>query len=248
MTDITEQDRRVAHEWAASIGPEMDCLSASTRAVARVILATVDAPTPTVADEIMDLGRALDQYGHFDALGIDVAAIADRVAQMEHDLTEARAEAERLIAERQEETMRHVNEQYADLPVRDRDWFDRNGNPDPADVKPGEAWIVECRGERRTAVKDRDDDVPWNTVAADGLFFPEENENVTLLHRLVPAPRVITNADDLDQVKRRTVIRDAAGVVCECDAMGDAWTTFNSLANQRPHIVLPATVLWEPEA
>lgn len=123
-----------------------------------------------------------------------------------------------------------------------------SSTPNPADVPPGEAWIVEVFGEQRTAAKDRTDYLAWNTVSAEGILFPEQNEDVTLIARLVPAPRVIINADDLDQVKRRTVIRDAAGVVCERDAMGDYWTTFTSLANQKPHIEFPVTVLWEPEA
>lgn len=57
----------------------------------------------------------------------------------------------------------------------------------PDDVKPGEAWVVECRGERRNAVKGGAFNAPWNTVTAGGLFFPEENEDVTLIARLVPA-------------------------------------------------------------
>lgn len=225
MTDITDQDRRVAHEWAASIDPEMDCLSASTRAVARVILATVDAPAPTLAEEL----RLWAEDASYDEDRDNLLHAAARAEQMEHGIAEARAEVERLTA------VQKGAESNAE-------------SIDPADVRPGEPWLVECRGERRTAVKDRDDDVPWNTVAADGLFFSEENENITLVARLVPAPRAITNPDELDQVKRRTVIRDAAGVVCERDGMGDAWTTFTSLADQRPHIILPVTVLWEPEA
>lgn len=57
----------------------------------------------------------------------------------------------------------------------------------PDDVKPGEAWLVECRGEQRNAVKDGDDSTPWNTVTAGGLFFHEENDDVILIARLVPA-------------------------------------------------------------
>ena len=122
---------------------------------------------------------------------------------MEHELTEARAEVERLTAERdgaREEIAWLRNgpghtEVSTDLPnpADVQKGAESNAETtDPADVKPGEAWIVDVDGERRTAVKDRGDDVPWNTVAADGLFFSEENKNVTLLHRLVPAPRVIT--------------------------------------------------------
>lgn len=58
----------------------------------------------------------------------------------------------------------------------------------------------------------------------------------------------ITDPDELHRAKRYTVIRDAAGVVCERDGMSDAWTTFTSMADHRPHIILPATVLWESGA
>lgn len=225
MTDITDQDRRVAYEWAASIDPEMDCWSASTRAVARIILATVDAPTPTIADEIMDLGRALDQYGHFDALGIDVAALADRVAQVEHDLTEASDEVERLTA------VQKGAESNAET-------------PNPADVKQGEAWIVECRGERRNAVKDNDDlNEPWNTVNADGWLLAEDDEDITLVSRLVPAPRVITNPDELEHLAATSIIRDSRGETFE--RTEDGW---GRISIHVKAIRVPATVLWEPEA
>lgn len=128
--------------------------------------------------------------------------------------------------------------------------------PDPADVKPGEAWEVIATDP----AKSFGGTTSYNTVAfrmtdrwivcrqgyPTPLVVPDDY--IRLVRRHVPAPRVITNSDELDQVKRRTVIRDAAGVVCERDGMGNAWTTFTSLANQRPHIALPVTVLWEPEA
>ena len=129
-------------------------------------------------------------------------------------------------------------------------WIHTSDNPvmDPADVKPGEAWVVECRGERRTAVKDNGIDIPWNTINADGWYLSEDNETITLVSRLVPAPRVITNHDELDRAKRLTVIHDSVGVVCERAALGDGWFTTGHGTDQAPYIQLPATVLWEPEA
>lgn len=120
--------------------------------------------------------------------------------------------------------------------------------PDPADVPEGQAWAV--------SIDDMEETAGFKASGFGWICYRElggttkaiPSDRITLVSRLVPAPRVITNPGDLDQAKRGTVIRDAAGVVCERDGMGDAWTTFTSLANQRPHIVLPATVLWEPEA
>ena len=310
MTDITDQDRRVAYEWAASIEPEMDCLSASTRAVARVILATVDAPSPTLAEELRDMLEARDS-----GEPTSFSGLLARAAQMEHDLAEARAEGERLtaVAEdyarrataalterddaraeaktwreqdendceaymeelasvrealavegrrvekiagerdhflREVENVRNWKEQLinerdesraevgrltADLKVAldkvDRLTAERNriatgryvtysevdgslpmppGDipgtalpinisaivpdptaPNPADVKPGEAWLVEVEGERRTALKDGDRYVSWNTVDTEGCPVAEANNSVTLITRLVPAPRTV---------------------------------------------------------
>lgn len=97
MTDITDQDRRVAHEWAASIDPERKCWSDRARAIARVILATVDAPA---LSERLQYRAALIDNGDPD--GDTPQALRDLAAdaaQMERDLTEAHAEVERLTAE-----------------------------------------------------------------------------------------------------------------------------------------------------
>lgn len=131
-------------------------------------------------------------------------------------------------------------------------------NTDPADVKPGEVWLVECRGERRTAVKDRDASAPWNTVAAGGLFFSEENASITLLHRLVPAPRVIINPHDLDRLPRHTVILSADNDAWQKSSETSLWASaWWATINGEPSIWSsyrlcdedhPATVLWEPGA
>lgn len=49
MTDITDKDRRDARRWAENWRGDIDN---DTSAAARAILATVDAPEPTLADEI----------------------------------------------------------------------------------------------------------------------------------------------------------------------------------------------------
>lgn len=269
MTDITNQDRRVAHEWAASIDPEMDCWSASARAVARVILATVDAPAPTLSERLRYRAALLDNG---DPDGDTLQALRDLAAdaaQMERDLTEARAEAERLTADLAEayktrdarddevdrlraevERLTAVNEnlrrtdnyrEFKEFLGVQKAAESNAETPDPADVKPGEAWVVECRGERRAAVKDNDDTVPWCTVNADGWFNAEKNESVTLVSRLVPAPRVITKPDELDRMPEGTIIRDKAGDIMVRDS--DGWTEVNS---DEWVVSLPATVLWEP--
>jgi hypothetical protein len=183
---------------------------------------------------------------------------------MEHDLAEARAEVERLTVERDRlEAAQHLADGSAwGGPVREptvQKGAESNAEtPDPADVKPGEAWMVEVRGERRPAVKDRDSIGPWNTIDPDGRFLMEDNENVTLLHRLVPAPRVITNPDELDRLAASSVILSTDGDAWQKSSETSLWVsawwatsdgepskwTADRLCDE-DH---PVTVLWEPEA
>jgi len=248
MTDITDQDRRAAREWAEKIDPTYRGNSRPLLNAARVILATVDAPEPTLAEE---LAHITDHLQSWTATIITRAlnAAAHRAKQTERDLAEARAEVDRLTAVNEEmwktDNYREFRERFLTM----QKGAESNAEtPDPADVKPGEAWLVEVFGERRAAVKDRSGVEPWNTVPAGGRFQPEEDENVTLITRLVPAPRVITDHDGLDRAKRLTVIHDGVGVVCERAALGDGWFTTGNGVDQTPYIQFPATVIWEPEA
>lgn len=239
MTDITNQD--AAFRFAKTVTRPVRGVpkTEDMLAAARYILATMEAPAPTLTERLREQFHYPEQNDEQHGIIIDAE-------QMEHDLAEARAEVERLTAE--QEVLNTINDHYDRYAVQER--AESNAETtDPAGVKPGEAWIVECRGERRTAVKDRDDDEPWNTVASDGLFFSEENENVTLLHRLVPAPRVITNTDELEALPHRTVIRDSAGVMFQRIVHG--WYQAGDMSVHRSDdnfVCLPVTVLWEPEA
>ena len=297
MTDITDQDRRVAHEWAASIDPEMDCWSASTRAVARIVLATVDAPEPTLAEELRYRADLLDNGDPDGDTPQALRALADRAEQMEQDAEdrqewnrnitkqvatlarerdEARAEAERLTAERdgaREEIAWLRNgpghtEVATDLPDPDDghterpddDWiagmkdatrYAVNATLTPADVQPGEAWLVEVNREKRTAVKDSDAGIPWNTVNTSGVFHAEYNEDITLITRLVPAPRTITNHDDLDRLTEGAVILSVSTqYALQHGDDGDGWygtATDRKAPSSEALSGGPATVLWEPE-
>lgn len=246
MTDITDQDRRIAREWATTIGKQI-AGHPDARTAARVILATVDAPEPTLAEAV----EAWAEKHFSGVVGTgkhELLALASRAEQMENDLAEASAEVGRLTAKNEELRRTDNYKEFRDkfLPVQKA--AESNAEtPDPADVKPGEVWIVECRGERRTAVKDRDDDEPWNTVASDGLFFSEENENVTLLHRLVPAPRVITDPDELDKLAEGSIVRDNEGDPATRRAGGLDYRGIEGVCNDVHHY-LPVTVLWEPGA
>lgn len=308
MTDITDQDRHAARAWAKNWQGDQDD---DTSAAARVILATVDAPA--LSERLEYRADILDNGDPDGDTPQALRDLADSAAQMEHDLTEARAELEKERdlgvalahdrdaarealtlegrrvekiahdrAEARAQVERLTNERDAmsamvdslnddltelrgpqTMPVHPSDQQSnslekpnssfksslKEPAQNPADVKPGEAWVVEVFGERRAAVKDRDDYEPWNTFTAGGRFQPEENESVTLVARLVPAPRTITNADELDALAEGAIIRSKDGDACRKSDGGD-WTVdgLDGAVGYGPRQVLPATVLWEPEA
>lgn len=307
MTDITDQDRRTAHEWAASLDPDMKCWSDRERAAARVILATVDAPAPTLAEELQDMLEARDREDQTSFSGLlarveqveqernsleqqrdywcdsERQAVKDRyhlaaeidkantdILHLTAERDDARAEVKVLAedlagAESEVERLTAVNEnlrrtdnyrEFKEFLGVQKAAESNAETPNPADVPPGEAWEVIATDP----VKMFGGTTSHNTVAfrmtdrwivcRQGYQTPlvVPDDCIRLVRRHVPAPRVITNPDELERAKRGTVIRDAAGVVCERDPMGDDWSTFANLTDQTPYIEFPATVLWEPEA
>ena len=288
MTDITDQDRRVAHEWAASIDPEMDCWSASTRAVARIVLATVDAPEPTLAEELARIAEnspvwtiqnvcdelksaaaraeqmerernTLEQQRDYwydserqavkdrDHLAAEIDKANTDILHLTAERDEAHAEVERLTAERDEATVAPEENVAPDQQANTQEIL-AGSLPDPADVKPGEAWLVGLPGAPGIGVRNcPHTDFPWTVVEDEGHVRLMDS-CIVLRSRLVPAPRVITNADELDRAKRCTIILDSVGVVCERAVLGDGWFTTQNGTEQTPYIKLPVTVLWEPGA
>jgi hypothetical protein len=264
MTDITDQDLRKALAWA-----EGSMARGGADAAARYILATVDAPEPTPAEELRDTARWWREGAptweqccdRFESL----AARAEQIEQerdhffsevenvrnwkegLLNERDEARAEVERLTAERQEETMHRMNERYTDLPVHDRDWTRTDGTPDPADVPEGQAWAV--------SIDDMEETAGFKASVFGWICYRElggttkaiPSDRITLVSRLVPAPRQITTREILDEAPRRTVIRDKDGVVCERASLGDGWYSPESTTDQTDYIKYPATVLWTPE-
>jgi hypothetical protein len=270
MTDITDQELRDAIEWGRRNEYSGDPAEANA---AIVILATVDAPAPTLAEELREWAEDASYDEDRDNL-LHAATRAEQIEQdrdearamlhegktaaewmgayeeAEQERIEARAEVERLTEER-DRIANGRNVTYAEVdgkPVQ-KGAESNKETPDPADVPPGEAWIVECRGERRNAVKDNCLDIPWNTINADGWYLSEDNGDVTPIARLVPAPRVITNPDELDTLAEGTIVRDKDGDAWRRTC--DEWTTtadygrFTSWAVSRSG---PVTVLWEPDA
>lgn len=287
MTDITDQDRRAARAWAKNWQGDQDD---DTSAAARVILATVDAPAPTLTERLREQFHYPEQTDEQHGIILDAAQmerdLTEARAEMEkerdlgvataHERDEVRAEVERLTAERdgaREEIAWLRNgpghtEVATDLPDPDDghterpddDWiagmkdatrYAVNATLTPADVQPGEAWLVEVNRERRTAVKDSDAGIPWNTVNTSGVFHAEYNEDITLITRLVPAPRTITNHDDLDRLAEGAVILSVSTqYALQHGDDGDGWygtATDRKATSSEALSGGPATVLWEPE-
>lgn len=189
--------------------------------------ATVDAPAPTIAEELLYQADLLDNGDPDGDAPHALRTLAARAEQVEHDLAEARAEVERLTAERD------------DRPAADL--------PNPADVPVGQAWIVEYHGDDLPALRRLDHPGDWYLVRANGTGGHVRSQDITLVSRLMPAPRQITTREELDALPRRTVIRDADGITCERARSSETWYCPLEDCDQTPFIALPATVLWTPE-
>ena len=278
MTDnITAQDRRLALRWCGMLGDSTHHEEAA--ATRRIILATVEAPAPSLAEEL----RSWAEDASYDEDRDNLLHAAARAEQMEHGIAEARAEVERLkrdlaeayktrdarddevdslraeverlTAERDRlEAAQYLSDGSAwGGPVREptvQKGAESNAEtPDPADVKPGEAWVVEANGKRGVGARcDPEDNFSW--IVADLTTRPEDSwfrdMDITLMSRLVPATRAITNPDELDALPVGTILRDEDGAAWH--RITDQWTstvesiTFTSRAVLRRG---PVTVLWE---
>lgn len=195
-----------------------------------------------------DYDHARAEVERLDAVAEDYGRRAT-AALTERD--EARAEVERLDAEVERldgEVPQETPWQFID----DIRALLGKAPLNPADVKPGEAWVVECRGERRNAVKDHGYSLQWSTVNADGWPVVEDNEDITLITRLVPAPRVITNPDELDRLAEGAVILSlSTKYALQRVNAGDGWYCPATKGKATSTDVLscgPVTVLWEPVA
>lgn len=85
QTPVTDDDRRTAYEWAASLDPDMRCWTDRERAAARVILATV--PAPTLSEEWRDMLEKQDA-----GEAVSFSGLLARTDQMEYDLAQTIAE------------------------------------------------------------------------------------------------------------------------------------------------------------
>lgn len=246
-TDITDQDRHAAREWATTM-EKHGAVSPPIRAAARVILATVEAPA--LSEELADITEHWESWDT-DAITSALTAATTRADQMEHDLAKALAEVERLAdvneTLRRTDNFKEFRERLADV---QKDTESNAESPDPADVKPGEAWLVRDEQELSVAVRDAE---RWVLIRLnDATIRYRRIQHITLIFRLVPAPRVITDPDELDRLPRRAVIisMDRQADVYQKDSDGE-WVDVTSYGHSSREVIRienAVTVLWEPGA
>ena len=254
MTDITDQDRRTAIDVAEAIERGDYPMANMWPILARVILATVDAPAPTLAEELARIAENSPVWTIQNVCD-ELKSAAARAEQMEHDLAEARAEVKRLAAENEQlRRTDNFRDFKAFLGVQKDAESNAEGTaeaPDPADVKPEEAWLVSCAGgEPCPGFRGGDGQgLPW-VMSHDDMVTRTSDKHITLVSRLVPAPRVITNPDDLDTVANGSILRNEDRSAYQRDLI-NRWRTIGKRGLLQTEDIarrLPLTVLWEPEA
>lgn len=298
MTEITDQDKRDARQWATMM-QEQRAGYPNAYTAARVILATVEPPAPTLAEELREtagmMGYAAVKAPEIRGRIEDAAA---RAKQIEKDLDEARAaaktwqeqnendcemyseeitgllatldetrdevtvwkrrtdraraEVERLTADGFEKEVLDTIDAHYSAPVQQANSLKTPNSSfksslkepaqNPADVKPGEAWIVEFEGHSTIGKRDTvDEEVPWALL--EGRWVSDSA--ITLVSRLVPAPRVITDPDELDRLAATSIIRDGRGWPGGITDQGVAMINGVCLSDEEVLAHGPVTVLWE---
>ena len=181
--------------------------------------ATVDAPEPTLAEQI------------------------------EQERDQALAEVERLTAERVTDPSLTLNDGSMTRPATvAREENVSHDLPEPADVKPGEAWLVSCGGgEPRHGFRRGDGQrLPWVMSDDDTVAYASDS-NITLVSRLVLAPRVITNTEELEALAEGTIVRGGDGHAWE--NVAGKWCghrAFGAISAGALTHSGPVTVLWTP--
>lgn len=168
-------------------------------------------------------------------------------------LAEARAEVERLTAERVTDPSPTLNDgsmmRPATVAREENVAPDQQGDPlpNPADVPEGQAWIVEYHGDDLPALRRLDHPGDWYLVRKNGTGGHVRSQDITLVSRLVPAPRQATTLEDLYRLPEDTVVRNIDGEVGVKGTEGRWYLPSVTGPYTAGVFTLPVTVLWEPE-
>jgi hypothetical protein len=216
------------HRWLLQEGNPEDAATPGERAVADIIRTFWPVPAPTIAEEL----RAWAEDASYDEDRDNLLHAASRAEQIEEERDEARAEVERLTAERLDrnpETKARVEAALNNLDNAERVTVQKGAESnaesltapsvkhsepsvkcsdatvtDPADVPPGEAWLVRDKQELSVAVRDAE---RWVLIRLNDVTTRYRGiQHITLVSRLVPAPRVITDPDELDKLAEGSIV------------------------------------------
>lgn len=268
MTDITDNEKRVLREWAE----KNKLRDEETHLAARYILATVDAPATTLSEDLAHIIEFWESWAT-DVITGALTAAATHAEQMERDLAEARAEVERLTDERLdrnpkakarvEAALNNLDQTEkvtvpmpmppgdipgTALPINISAIVPDPTTPNPADVKEEEPYHIYYGVYGNDHTIGVRIDGKWRCIGDDrGVHVTDTN--IASLTRLVPAPRVITNPDELEELRNRSIVLDGADRVCIKNSLGlfsrsdSGWITTKQCLDHGP-----VTVLWEPGA
>lgn len=235
MTDITDKDKRLALRWCDMLGDSTHHKEAA--AARRVILAIVEPPASTLAEELRHIAEHWEEWAT-DTITSAIRAAADSAEQIEQERDEARAkekwlellrselreerdearaEVERLTAEVESmKTQKEAADAASEENVVDDDGQAPATLPDHADVKPGEPWLIRVGKREAVGFRDGHSVWPWCVYFSNGEYADLSDSVVTLVSRLVPAPRVITDPDELDKLPEWSIVKTD-----ELDKLGD---------------------------
>lgn len=243
MTDITDQDRRDARQWAEAIGrSDAPCAADLWHAASRYILATVDAPDTTLAEELRHIAEHWEEW-QTATINSAIKAAADRAEQIEEE-----RDMEKTISKGWMEAHQKLAEHHAETLERDvqKDTESNAEAPNPADVKEEEPYHIYYGVYGNDHTIGVRIDGKWRCIGDDrGVHVTDTN--IASLTRLVPAPRVITNPDELDALAEGSIVRDNEGDPATRRAGGLDYRGVEGVCNDVHHY-LPVTVLWEPGA
>lgn len=278
MTDITDQDRRDMRDWARGMRHNPDSLPGGlSKKIADHILDTVEAPT--LSEDLTNIAEHWETWTT-PAITTTLTSAASRAKQMEQD-AEERQEWNRHITEQTATIARERDEARAQVELRNlqidrqQQLMDLHGVPrdtvvlpgpdtvqkgaesdlpNPADVKPGEAWLVKVDGRNAVGVRDGVFPTPpWSVIDTDyGGGSRLGDSSVTLVSRLVPdTRRIITDPDELAEIRGFAI-----GMTARTDEVWQpglyGWHSPNRTGKFSSKDIIerfgPMTILHDPEA
>lgn len=273
MTDqisdqFSDQDRRAMHDWAnLAVADSGRQEREPWVTAARFILATVEPPAPTLAEEIEEwtITRLDEEPSYEELVDIrqDLYHFASRISSMERDLTEARAEAERLkatAAERENGAADQCLERNPETKARVESALKNIDKTElvhtaaircSEDVVDGEVWSVVigtgADGEAAIGTRHRDRDVPWTVIFDAGVIGRALDDEIILISRLTPEPRVITDTEGLNKLPAGSVVIDQIGRAWQRNHNG--WFSGSYFGWPAADVIKsgPVAVLWKPE-